>query len=318
MSDTLPDLPLMAWEPTKDTLHLYTQIVGKIQLASAPPRNHWWHATLRVNESGYGTGRMVHDGVSFGIAFDLVRHRLVVRTPGREEAIPLRDGLSVAEFHDSLFALLRELGVHVKIKAKPFGVPMTTPFADDTEHAAYDRERVEDYRDALLRVDEVFREFRGWFTGKSSPVQLFWHSFDLAMARFSGRAAPPMPEADPVTREAYSRELISFGWWPGDRAVAAPMFYAYAHPEPDGLTAQPLAPDGAAHWEQTGTTHQARLPWDQVRAAADPRGTVLDFLQSAYAAGAITARWPYGDLPSNWCPPRGLVEPSQAAGTSTP
>lgn len=302
----LPDLPLMGWGPTKDTLHLFTQVVGKIQLASAPPRNHWWHATLRVNEHGYGTGRMVRDGVSFGIAFDLVRHRLVVRTPGRQEAIPLRDGLSVAEFYSRLFALLRDLGVNVEIKAEPFGVPMTTPFAEDTEHDAYDRERVEDYRRALLWVDEVFREFQGWFCGKSSPVQLFWHSFDLATARFSGRAAPEMKDADRVTREAYSHEVISFGWWPGDRAVSAPMFYSYTHPEPEGLAGQPLRP-ASARWEASGTGHQARLSWDDVRAAAEPRDALLDFLQSAYAAGAVTANWPYDDFHSSWCPPRGQV-----------
>jgi hypothetical protein len=307
MTDQLPALPLEAWEPTKDTLHLWTQIVGKIQLASAPPRNHWWHTTLRVTERGYSTGRMVHDGVRFTIAFDLVQHRLTVRTADREDAVPLRDGLSVAEFHYSLMALLRELGVHVKIKAEPFGVPMTTPFADDTEHASYDRERVEDFRRALVWVAEIFEEFQGWFNGKASPVQLFWHSFDLATARFSGRPAPEMPDADPVTREAYTHEVISFGWWPGDRAFPAASFYSYTHPEPEKLTEQPLRPP-QARWEPTGMTHQARLSWVDVRSSADPRDAVLDFLQSAYAAGGITAGWPCEDFHSSWCPPRGRVQ----------
>ncbi|GAA2589315.1 DUF5996 family protein [Actinomadura fulvescens] len=307
MSDALPALPLGAWEATKDTLHLYTQIVGKIQLASAAPRNHWWHTTFRVTDQGYSTGRMLHDGISFTIAFDLVRHRLVVRAGGREEAIPLRDGVSVAEFHHELKALLRELGLHVKIKAEPFGVPMTTPFADDTEHDAYDAEAVEDFRRALLWVDEVFREFRGWFTGKASPVQLFWHSFDLATARFSGRAAPEMEGADPVAREAYSHEVISFGWWPGDRKTGGPAFYSYTHPEPEELAGRPLRPP-QAWWEPTGLTHQARLTWDDVRRSPEPRDAVLDFLQSAYAAGAVTAGWPCEELYSSWCPPRGRVE----------
>ncbi|MEU5879108.1 DUF5996 family protein [Spirillospora sp. NPDC047279] len=306
MSDALPALPLAAWEPTKDTLHLWTQIVGKIQLASAAPRNHWWHTTLKVTDRGYSTGRMLHDGVSFTIAFDLVNHRLDVRAGGREEAVPLRDGLSVAAFYYELEALLRRLGIQVKIKAEPYGVPMTTPFADDTEHDAYDRAAVEDFRRALLWADEVFQEFSGWFDGKASPVQLFWHSFDLATARFSGRPAPEMEGADPVAREAYSHEVISFGWWAGDRQTGAPAFYSYTHPEPEALTGQPLRPD-AATWEPTGATHQARLPWEAVREAADPRDALLDFLQSAYVAGAVTAGWPGADLNSTWCPPRGRV-----------
>ncbi|MFC9975957.1 DUF5996 family protein [Spirillospora sp. NPDC127200] len=312
MTDALPALPYDAWTATKDTLHLWTQIVGKVQLASTAPRNHWWHTTLKVDERGYGTGPMLHDGVHFRIGFDLVEHRLRVRTADRDEAVPLRDGLSVSAFHYELEALLRELGVHVKIKAEPFGVPMTTPFADDTGHASYDRARVEDYRRALTWVNGVFDEFQGWFTGKSSPVQLFWHSFDLATARFSGRRAPDMPDADPVTREAYSHEVISFGWWPGDQATPEPTFYSYTHPEPDALTRQPLKPP-TARWTPTGATHQARLPWADVLASPQPRDAVLDFLQSAYAAGAKAADWPYDQFDSSFCPARGHVRPEGAA-----
>ncbi|MCP2336391.1 DUF5996 family protein [Actinomadura rupiterrae] len=306
MSTAPPDLPYAEWADTKDTLHLWTQIVGKIQLASTQPRNHWWHVTLRVDEHGYSTQRLLHDGVNFRLSFDLIRHRLVVRTRDREDAIPLRDGLSVSGFYYELEALLRELGIEVKIKAEPFGVPMTTPFADDTEHASYDRAAVEKFRDALVWTDEVFREHRGWFDGKASPVQLFWHSFDLATARFSGRTAPPMDGADPVTAEAYSHEVISFGWWPGDRDSPRSAFYSYTHPEPSDLTKQPLSP-AEASWEPTGMTHQARLAYDAVRTADDPRSTLLDFLQSAYAAGARSAFWPYEDFHSSWCPPRGRV-----------
>ncbi|GAA2416894.1 DUF5996 family protein [Actinomadura vinacea] len=309
MSDALPALPLEAWEPTKNTLHLWTQIVGKIQLASAPPCNHWWHVTMRVDEHGYRTGLMAHDGVDFTISFDLTGHRLVVRTENREEALPLRDGLSVAVFYRDLFALLRELGVHVTIRARPYGVPMTTPFADDTEHAAYDRARAEDFHRILEWADEVFREFRGWFAGKASAPQLFWHSFDLATARYSGRPAPEFEGDDPVAREAYSREVISFGWWPGDASAPAPAFYSYAHPEPAELTRRPLRPR-AARWTSMGPeggTHQARLAWDVVRESADPRGMLLEFLQSAYEAGAVTANWPYEELESNWCPEQGRV-----------
>ncbi|RFU37825.1 hypothetical protein DZF91_30860 [Actinomadura logoneensis] len=306
MSTAPPELPYDEWADTKDTLHLWTQIVGKIQLASVPPRNHWWHVTLRVDEHGYSTQRLVHDGVHFRISFDLVQHRLVVRTRGREEAIPLRDGVSVSAFYYELEALLRELGIRVEIKAVPFGVPITTPFADDTEHASYDRSAVERFRDALVWADDVFSEFQSWFCGKASPVQLFWHSFDLATARYSGRPAPPMQGVDGVTAEAYSHEVISCGWWAGDSAYPRSAFYSYTHPEPDDLTEQALVPVEAS-WEPTGPTHQARLPYDVVRTAEDPRGTLLDFLQSAYAAGARTAAWPYDEFHSSFCPPRGRV-----------
>lgn len=305
MSDALPALPYESWQATKDTLHLYAQIVGKIRMAAMPPRNHWWNVTLYVDERGLTTRRMVHDGIGFSIAFDFVHHRLVVRTDRRtEDAIPLRDGLSVSAFQYELFALLRELGLHVKIHAEPYGVPMKTPFADDTEHASYDKEAVERYWQALAWTDRVFDEFAGWFSGKSSPVQLYWHSFDLAVTRFSGRKAPEMEGADPVTHEAYTHEVISFGWWAGDAKAPEASFYSYAHPEPKGLTEQPLAP-ATALWVPTGMTHQARLRWEDVRTADDPRDTLLSFLESAYAAGARAAAWPHQELHSTWCPPRG-------------
>ncbi|MQY09573.1 DUF5996 family protein [Actinomadura macrotermitis] len=301
MSDVLPALPLPAWERTRDTLHLWTQIVGKIQLASAPPRNHWWHTTLRVDERGYATGPMAHGGVRFRISFDLVRHLLIVNTPGLEEAIPLRPGLSVAALYYELMSLLRGLGVHITIKAEPYGVPMTTPFADDTEHACYDPAAAARFQQALAWTDEVLTGFQGWFCGKASPVQLFWHSFDLATARFSGRPAPVPEGAGRVAGEAYSHEVISFGWWPGDPETPGPAFYSYAHPEPGDLTARPLRPD-TARWVPAGATHQARLGWDDVRASADPRATVLGFLQSAYLAGADTLGWPVAELRSSFCP----------------
>ncbi|WP_433336927.1 DUF5996 family protein [Spirillospora sp. CA-294931] len=314
MEHTLPGLPWASWSQTKDTLHLWTQIVGKIQLGTTAPRNHWWHTTLHVTESGFATGRMTSGGTSFSIAFDLAGHRLVVRTAGAEKTIPLRDGLSVAEFYRTLLALLRDLGISVEIKAEPFGVPMTTPFAEDTEHASYDPERVEEFRRALEWADGTLREFQSWFCGKSSPVQLYWHSFDLATARFSGRPAPVREGAGPVESEAYSHEVISAGWWAGDPSSPEPAFYSYTHPEPGDLVKRPLSPDGA-FWAPAGTTHQARLDWSEVLASGDPRDTVLDFLQSAYAAGAVTAGWPYDELHTSWCPPRGIVDPSAVAGS---
>jgi hypothetical protein len=305
---TLPELPLEQWEPTETTLHLWTQIVGKIRLASNPPRNHWWHVTLFVDVRGLTTRRVRGpDGVSFEILFDFVDHRLVVRTNrGEVESFALVDGLSVSAFDEQLHALLRALDVDVAIREFPFGVPMTTPFPDDREHASYDRDAVERYWRALEWTDWVFEEFAGWFCGKTSPVELFWHSFDLAVTRFNGRRAPPMPEADRVSREAYTHDVISFGFWPGDANVREAAYYSYTAPEPPGLRAQPLA-EGAT-WVQQGAGSLALLPYAAVRASGDPKRTLLAFLQSAYLAGAETAGWNAADFDSTFCPPPAAVE----------
>jgi uncharacterized protein DUF5996 len=185
--------------------------------------------------------------------------------------------------------------------AARFGLPTTTPFADDFEHATYDAAAVRRYHESLLWTDWVLREFAGWFCGKASPVQLFWHSLDLAYTRFSGRRVPSSPDADPVTVEAYSHEVISCGFWPGDERTPYPAFYAYAAPEPPGLKESPLAP-GAA-WIELGGGSLAVLPYETVRAADDPRETLLAFLQGTYDVGTAAAGWPAEDLRSSWCPP---------------
>jgi hypothetical protein len=295
---TLPELPLDGWEPTKDTLHLWTQIVGKVRLALAPPRNHWWHATLYLDVRGLTTRRLHNAGITFQIRLDFVDHRLVVETSdGAAEGFDLVDGLSVAEFGERFHAALAGLGVDVGIREEPYGVPMTTPFADDREHASYDRDAVERFWRILDWTDGVFEEFAGWYCGKTSPVHLFWHSLDLAVTRFSGRRAPVSPTAGLVTREAYSHEVVSFGFWAGDRNVREPAYYSYTAPEPDGLRDSPLSPD-AARWSET----LALLPYGVVRTAADPRATLLAFLDSAYQAGAGAAGWDRDDLRSSWCP----------------
>jgi hypothetical protein len=296
----LPPLPLEEWEPTKTTLHLWLQIVGKVRMASSSPRNHWWHVPLYVDVRGL-TSRRLHgpDGVSFQIDFDFVDHRLVVRTSrGQVESFPLLDGLSVGEFDRKLHETLTGLGVDVEIKESPFGVPVTTPFPDDREHAAYDPDAVQRFWRVLDWTDGVFEEFSGWFCGKTSPVHLFWHSFDLALTRFSGRRAPSLPDADAVTREAYTHEVVSFGFWAGDANLREPAYYSYTAPEPAGLRDRPLRPDGAA-WSDQGL---ALLTYETVRAAADPRATLLEFLESAYEAGADAAGWNRADLESSWCP----------------
>ena len=287
----LPELPLLEWEATKDTLHLWAQIVGKIRMASTAPRNHWWHVTLYVDARGLTTRRMHGgDGVSFEIAFDFVDHRLVVRTNrGEVESFPLVDGLSVAEFDRQLHATLAGLGIDVAIREDPFGVPMTTPFPDDTEHASYDPDAVERFWRILDWTDGVFEEFAGWFCGKTSPVHVFWHSFDLAVTRFGGKRAPAIPDADPVTREAYSHEVVSFGFWAGDANLREPSYYSYTAPEPPGLRERSLQPDGAA-WVEQGAGSMALLPYEAVRTSADPRAALLAFLESTYEAGADAAR----------------------------
>lgn len=286
----LPPLPYAEWEPTKTTLHLWSQVVGKVKLGSAPPKNHWWHATLYLDVHGLTT-RLLPPG--FEIRFDFTAHRLVVETARDERGFDLVDGLSVAEFDRRLHETLGELDV--AILEKPFGVPMTTPFPEDTEHASYDAEAVGRFWHALDWTGGVFEEFAGRFSGKQSPVHLFWHSFDLAVTRFSGRAAPPMPDADPVTREAYSGEVISFGFWAGDANIPEAAYYAYAAPEPEGLREH--APAEGARWTETGL---AVLPYETVRQSADPRASVLDFLEGFYGSAADAAGWDRAALASSW------------------
>jgi hypothetical protein len=299
----LPPLPLEEWEPTKDTLHLWVQIVGKIRLASAPPRNHWWHAPLYVDVRGLTTRRMRSPtGVTFQIDFDFLDHRLVVTTAeGQAESFDLADGLSVAAFDDQLHTALSRLGVDVAIRESPFGIAITTPFREDRDHSSYDPEAVERFWRILDWSDTVLEEFAGWYCGKTSPVHLFWHSLDLAITRFGGKRAPAMPDADPVTQEAYSHEVVSFGFWAGDPKVRQPTYYSYTAPEPDGLRERALSPEGAT-WSELASSSLAVLPYETVRTAADPKAALLAFLESAYQAGASASGWDMEDLRSSWCP----------------
>jgi Family of unknown function (DUF5996) len=298
----LPALPLQEWERTKDTLHLYMQEVGKVQLAARPPRNHWWHVTFGLTARGVSTGPMREGETHFDIEADFIDHRILVRNDRGEVAkIELHDGLAVADFHISLMAALERIGVHPAIKPDPFGVPMKTPFPEDHQHASYQAEYVQRFWRILTWAANVLEEFAGWFCGKQSPVQLFWHSFDLALARYSGRRAPEQHDADPVSREAYSHEVIAFGFWAGNEDIREPAFYSYTAPEPEELVAQPLHP-AAAEWSDAGGGHLALLAYDQLRRSDEPRAELIAFLQSAYEAGARTADWPYEELESRWCP----------------
>jgi hypothetical protein len=287
-----PALPYEDWRPTKETLHRFTQIVGKVRMALVPPRNHWWHVTLYVTAHGLTTGPMPYGGLTVEIELDFVDHRVHIRTSeGRRASFALRDRLPCARFYSDVFTALRDVGVDVAILALPFDLGDSPPFPDDTEHNSYDAAAVERFWTILRRTDAVLARFASGFSGKTSPTQLFWHGFDLAHARYSGRRAPAIEGADPVTAEAYSHEVIAFGWWPGDdRTTPFPAFYSYTAPEPDGLRDKPLEP-AEAQWQAAGAGSLAVLPYDAVRAAPDPAATLLAFYESAYRAGATAAGW---------------------------
>jgi hypothetical protein len=292
--DALPDLPLESWREAKTTLHLYTQIVGKVRLALHPTWNHWWHATLAPSVRGLTTGPIPVDLRLVELEFDFLDHALLVRaSDGFSGVVPLARDVSVAAFYVQVTDALASAEVPVRLKTKPFDpvrVGSDIPFERDETHRHYEPSQVERFHRILAWSHGVFAEFRGRFDGKSSPPQFFWHSFDLALTRFSLRPAPVAEDADAVTKEAYSHEVISFGFWPGDDTTPEPAYYAYAAPEPAGLREAPLRP-AAARW--TGETSAlAILPYADVRRADDPRASLLEFLQSAFEAGAAgTERW---------------------------
>lgn len=296
MSDTpereyWPELPLAEWEATKQTLHRFAQIVGKVRLGMAPYRNHWWNVTLRVTTRGLTTRPVpAGDGRTFAIDFDFIDHRLDLTTSdGGRRSFPLA-GLSVAAFNDRLFEALADVGIEPGIIEIPYDLQPATPFPRDDEHASYDHVYVERWWRILVLIDQVFDEFSGRFAGKNSPAQLFWHTFDFAVTRFSGNRAPERPGADRVTREAYSHEVISFGFWAGDDQVRAPAFYSYTWPDPPGLNQHPLRPD-VASWGDSSGSAMALVMYDDLRQLPSPREALLEFMQSAYEAGASAAGW---------------------------
>ncbi|EMR02053.1 DUF5996 family protein [Cesiribacter andamanensis] len=290
----LPALPLDAWEATKTTLHLYLQIVGKIQLALNPKRNHWWHITLLVSPKGISSQPIPFaEGHMLEIHFNFRRHRVeLCASTGHYDEIPLQHGLSVARFYALLFDKLEQMGVEAPIVAKPFDVPgITAPFSHLEEHFTYQPLWVERFWQILRWTDGVFKEFCGGFSGKTCPVHLYWHHLDLTVTRFSGRSAPPMPaEARQSDKEAYSHEMISFGFWAGDEQVRGAAFYSYTYPSPKGLEQCPLEPH-RAEWVISNGSPMALLMYDDLRAEADPRAALLAFLQSCYQAGAKLAGW---------------------------
>jgi len=293
MSDAWPDLPFEPWRPTCDTLHMWTQIVGKVRLALAPHVNHWWQVALYLSARGLTTSAIPYRDTTFEMEFDFIDHVLAIRvSDGRSRTMRLAPR-SVADFHAEFMSVLKELGLSVHIWAMPQEFAHPIAFDKDNAHAAYDRASVERFWRVLRSVDAVLKEFRGSFIGKASPVHLFWGSFDLCVTRFSGRRAPPMPQADKVTQEAYSHEVSSVGWWPGDEDTPYAAFYAYASPEPAGFGEATVRPH-AAFFDRTAS--QFRLKYDDVRVAQEPRRAILDFCQSTYEAAATLGRWSRAEL----------------------
>jgi hypothetical protein len=286
-----PRLPVDEWAATRDTLHMWTQIIGKLRLAQAPMVNHWWQVPLYVSARGLSTSAIPHRGGPFDIEFDFLDHQLHIRSSSGEAREINLEPKSVAAFYHELTAVLDALDLDVPISASPVEVQRAIPFAEDTEHATYNPEHAQLFWRQLVAAHRVLSQFRSRFIGKTSPVHFFWGAMDLACTRFSGRTAPPHPGgapncADWVMVEGYSHELASAGFWPGGSSEGC--FYAYAYPEPDGYAEHPVQPHAAGY---DTNIHEFLLPYEAVRTANDPEQTLLEFLQTTYEAAAENGHW---------------------------
>jgi len=293
MTETWPDLPFAAWRDTCETLHRWTQIVGKVRMVSTPLVNHWWNVTLYVTARGLTTSPVPHRARVFEVEFDFIDHRLRIDTSdGAHESFALRP-MSVQDFYAKVMDRLRRLGIDVHIWTMPSEIPDTVPFDRDRAHAQYDPDYAQRFWRALVQVERVMQKFRARFIGKTSPVHFFWGSFDLAVTRFSGRPAPPFPSGAPnvapwVMQEAYSHEVASCGFWPGNGGYGRAAFYAYAYPAPPGYGDARLRTPGALY---DTTLREFILPYDDLRQAGDPDALLLGFLQETYVAAADLGRW---------------------------
>jgi len=291
-ADAWPALPLEEWKPTYHNLHMWTQIVGKVRLALTPKINHWWNVPLYVNARGLTTSPIPYGKGVFEVQFDFIDHQLLILCgDGSRRTLALAPR-TVADFYADFISALHALNIEVKIYPKPVEVPDPVPFAKDNLYIAYDADAAHRFWRILASCDSVFQQFRAQFLGKSSPIHFFWGSFDLAVSRFCGRRAPERPEADSITREAYSHEVISAGWWPG-AGLDGPAFYSYTAPEPPGLAKQRVAPASAFYHPDM---KEFILKYDDVRSASAPERMLLEFLQSTYEAGATLASWDRAEL----------------------
>jgi len=281
-----PELPLEAWQDTYDTLHMWTQIVGKIRMTLTPLINHWWNVTLYVSSRGLTTSPIPYGPGIFEMRFDFLSHQLVIETSeGATKTLELAPR-TVADFYRELMSTVHSLGIDVEIHTTPDEVSNPIPFEQDQVHKSYDRSSVERFFRILVLVDTVLKDFRTRFIGKCSPVHFFWGSFDIAVTRFSGRLAPPRP--DPMMQEAYSHEVSSAGFWPGGGEIKGPAFYSYTAPEPPGIRNYPIRPARALF--HAGVS-EFILMYDDVRNQASPESQIMEFLQSTYEAGANLAKW---------------------------
>lgn len=288
--DAWPELPLAAWRGSKEALHLFLQIVGKLRLACAPFVNHWWHVTFHLHAHGLTTRPFACGGRTIEIRFDFLTHRLIIETDDDGIVAFNYVGLTVADFYDSVMRSLGALQIEIPILARPYDTFTDIPFAADRTHRLEHPDELEKFGQVLRTIWPIFETFRGRYKGKSSPVHVFWHSFDLALTRFSGRAAP-LASGPAVAREAYSHEAISVGFWAGDAQFPDAAFYSYTYPDPPGLGDEPLSPPQAV-WDTSRGSHLALLYYRDVRTQPDPAATLLAFLESAYVAGARRAGWP--------------------------
>ena len=288
MSNSWPALPLEEWKDTCATLHMWTQIVGKIRLAQTPLVNHWWNVPLYVSARGLTTTAMPYGDIFFEMEFDFIDHKLEITcSHGQSTSVALQPK-SVATFYRETMDALPQLGIDVHIWRMPVEIPDPVPFDEDEQHASYDPEYANRFWQVLRASEKVMQKFRAGFIGKCSPVHFFWGSFDLAVTRFSGRPAPPRPEADAITREAYSHEVISHGWWPGQGPLGKAAFYSYTAPAPEGLGDAQVQPQ-QAHYDST--VGLFLLLYEDVRNASDPEATLTQFLESTYEAEASLAKW---------------------------
>jgi len=282
-----PSLILEEWQDTLATLLMWTQVVGKIRLKQTLLVNHWWNAPLYVSACGLTTSPMPYQDRIFEIEFDFIDHKLRIEcSDGAEKTLALRPQ-SVADFYREVMSALEDLGIKVKIWPMPVEIPNPIRFDQDRTHASYDAEYANRFWRALVNIDDVFKDFRARFIGKVSPVHFWWGSFDHAVTRFSGRAAPPREGADKINQEAYSHEVISHGFWPGGNGVQA-AFYSYTAPEPAGLPESKIKPTAAFYSQDM---KEFLLPYDAVRQSPAPQAALVDFLQSSYEAGANLAKW---------------------------
>ena len=288
-----PALPVADWKDTLATLHMWTQIVGKVRLVLSPYLNHWWEVPLYVSARGLTTSPIPYDRGIFEIEFDFIEHALRIETSRGETEIFDLAPRTVADFYSELMETLHSLKIPVKIWPMPVEIPNPIRFDRDTTHASYDPEYANRFWRILVSADTILKEFRGRFIGKSSPVHFFWGSFDLAVTRFSGRRAPERPGADHLTKEAYSHEVSSVGWWPGGGDITSPAFYSYAAPEPPGFKQAPARPAKAFYSTQL---NEFLFNYDDLRAAPDPKAALLDFCQSTYEAAATLGNWDRASL----------------------